>query len=336
MGVWAVSGLFVAGIVGAGFASGQELVVFFVRYGKAGIAGAVWAGLLLFFGTGLILEACARYGVSSYGELFKALNPTWSSVFENVYGLFLLVGASVMFAGMAAMGSSPFHGALLRWSAAVLVFLVLRRGIKNVLDLSVFLAPALTVALCAIAILYLRRAGINPFEYRSLGSGLVSALEAGTLYACYNLGFALAFLASTHHYLPEKSQRWRLAFLGSAVLTGSMLLLCWALATLSPEQLAQPFPLVQLVHQLGKAASRGYSLVLWCAMFSTAVANCLALTSRLAQWPSFSWQKSALVAVGLSLGCSHLGFTWLISMAYPILGLGGLWLVANLIWDALP
>ena len=56
-----------------------ELVVFFVRYGRAGLAGVVWAALLLCAGTGLILDSCARRR-QPYGELLKALEPRLSGL----------------------------------------------------------------------------------------------------------------------------------------------------------------------------------------------------------------------------------------------------------------
>lgn len=106
MGVWAAAALYAAGVIGAGFASGKELAVFFVNYGRAGLVGAILAWLLLLVGSGLILESCAKYNVSSYGQLLHSLQPGLARVFDFLYALFLLVGISVMFAGMGAFG--PF------------------------------------------------------------------------------------------------------------------------------------------------------------------------------------------------------------------------------------
>ncbi len=47
MDLLAVMGLYVGGVIGAGFASGQELVVFFVRYGAGGLVGILLSVALL-------------------------------------------------------------------------------------------------------------------------------------------------------------------------------------------------------------------------------------------------------------------------------------------------
>jgi len=334
VGVWGVTGLFVAGVVGAGFATGKELVVFFVRYGRAGLAGVVWAALLLCAGTGLILESCARHGVSSYGELLKALEPRLSGLFDGLYSLFLLVGTSVMFAGLAAVGRSSWQSELLRFGSALLVYLLLRRGTGLVIKVSGWIAPLLVGFLCLMGVVQLANHGLTwaqPFVERG---GLWKALEAGTLYACYNLGFALAFLAASHQYLKTRGQRWAMAAVGSGVLGLSMLLLYLALGTLGAAELGDAFPLFHLLSAWGAPAQRVFLLLLWCAMFTTAAANSLALASRLAALPWLNWPGAALVAVGTGTVLSHLGFSWLIQMAYPILGLVGLWLMAQLLWHA--
>jgi len=333
--LWAVAGLYVAGVVGAGFASGQELVVFFVRYGQAGLAGVIWSSLLLCAGTGLILEACARHGVGSYNGLLRAVDPKWSALWDSLYGIFLLVGTAVMFAGMAAASESILCREALRFGSAALVLFLLGRGARALLRVSAWIAPLLVLSLTALTLGHLGK-GVTLFTARQVGApALGSALEAGTLYACYNLGFAMTFLATSHHYLKTRKERWLLALLGPGILGGSMLLLCLALGTLEPAQLAQPYPLAGLLPGWRPWARGLYTVFLWSAMLTTAAANTLALTSRFAQLPKMQWGTAVLTAVLLSLALSHLGFSQLVSVAYPILGLVGLWLLAHLLWDAL-
>ncbi|HHY09574.1 MAG TPA: hypothetical protein GX528_03295, partial [Firmicutes bacterium] len=70
-------GLYVAGVIGAGFASGQELVFFFVKYGGAGIIGVFAAVLTLTVGSAAVLEYCKKKEINSYEGLFGVLGP-WS------------------------------------------------------------------------------------------------------------------------------------------------------------------------------------------------------------------------------------------------------------------
>ena len=324
--LWSIVGLYIGGIIGAGFASGQELVVFFTNYGVAGMVGIVVAILLLSLGTMLVLDFCARHSVSSYATLLGKLDPKRTHILDVLYSVFLLIGNSVMFAGIGAIGDTPWSSFHLRVITGLLVLLVLRRGVEGVARASAWLAPVLVFILCALSIDRLRNLGI-----RIPTHGSWQAMEAATLYSSYNLGFSMTVLASIQTSL--KSQRKRLAFviIANIILGISMVLLFFALGTLTPEELSSPFPLGHLFNSRGVLAIGFYRLMLWGAMYSTAMAHSLALVSRTTEMQRFSWTKSSVLVVLLSLALSYAGFATLIRVAYPILGLAGLWILANLV-----
>ena len=326
MRLWAITGLYIGGIIGAGFASGQELTVFFVQYGRAGLFGIVLATLFLFLGTVLVLEFSAVRNVSSYTEIFANLDPVLTTLLDLLYSLFLLIGISVMLAGTGAMGSTAMNSLFLRMATAGLVVWVLRKGVKGVLKTSGWLAPALVVILCGMALHHLAKHGVQLPE-----QGSWRALEAASLYGSYNVGFSMAVLASVHQHLKTKGQRWALALSGSVVLGLCMVLLFLALSTLSTEQLRDPFPLVHLVENWGSLAYATYQLMLWGAMYTTALAHALALVSRLTNWSGMTWSKASSLVIAATVGLSFFGFSTLVRIAYPILGLAGLWILANLL-----
>ena len=319
-----------SGMIGAGFASGQELTVFFVKYGLAGLMGICLAVLLLFVGTGLALQFCAKHGVSSYSQFLAVIDPKLSVLLDLLYALFLIVGVSVMFAGLGAIGETSLAEFFFRIGSAFMVFVALYGGVQGVLKVSGWLAPFLVVVLLVMAI---HRLGVVGFTRP--GSSPVGALEAGTLYACYNLGFAIAVLASSHQHLKTSKERWQLAFLGSVMLGVCMLVLYLALSTLTKEQLQGPFPLVHLLTNGGQIGRVLYKLMLLVAMYTTAVANSLALVSRITQVRSISWALASIAVVAVGVILSYFGFANLIRVAYPLLGLAGLWIVANLLRESM-
>lgn len=282
--------------------------------------------ILFFLGTGLTMQFCAKHNVASYGQVLTSLDSNSKAIFEILYALFLIVGTGVMLAGMGAMGETFWAGFLFRLGSGILVYFVVHRGVDGVLKMSIWLAPLLVVGLCAIALFH-----VHPVDYPLTGSMSLRALEAGMLYACYNLGFSMAVLATLHRYLPTAKLRWQAAFVGSLVLGACLLLLYFALSTLTQAQLQDPFPLVHLLGRWGHGAGIIYKLLLWAAMYTTAVANSLALVSRLSEFRHISWRKSTFAVVGLGLVLSYFGFNNLIRIGYPILGLAGLWILAHLL-----
>lgn len=326
MGLFGLIGLYVAGVIGAGFASGQELTIFFVNYGWGGLFGVLLAMLLLTLGTALILNFCSRQQVSSYGDIFAVLNPVAGRFFDVVYFLFLLVGISVMLAGTAAMGETTLSSLMFRSLTALLVFVVLVRGAAGVVKLSRYLAPCLVLILGLIAFFQLKEHGIRLPE-----QGSWRALDAACLYSSYNLGFAMTVLASIHHYVKGAKERKKLAIWGNLILGFCLLLLYFALNTLPQTELQGPFPLGYVAQRLGSSFYLSYQFLLWAAMYSTALANSLALVNRITRVFSGSWQRASVFATATAFGLSYFGFSALIRTAYPLLGLLGLCLFAILL-----
>lgn len=322
----AVAGLYVAGVIGAGFASGQELTVFFVNYGWGGLVGVFVTTVFLTLGTILILEFCAERSIRSYEGLFADLSPFGVGVFDWIYTFFLLIGVSVMLAGIGAMGSTTIGHFLLRFGTACLILVVLRRGVEGVLTISGWLAPAIVVVLSVLAAYHIKA---HPPTLPTKGSW--RGIEAAALYASYNLGFSMAVFASTHRYLTTRRQRWTMALVGNLTLGLSMLLLYFGLNTLSILELEGPFPLLHLAANAGPIVVRAYRLMLWGAMYTTALAHTFALVGRVTNPGKLNWSSASALVIAVSLSLSFFGFQTLIRVAYPILGLAGLWLLANLL-----
>lgn len=321
-----VVGLYVAGVIGAGFASGQELTVFFVNYGRLGLGGLILAIMLLFLGVILILEHCSLYRTATYGDLFMSFGPTAARFYDGIYTFFLIVGSSVMLAGSAALGSTVLSQLFFRLVTAILVFLVLQGGVQGTLKSGTYLAPFIIALLLIIALW----GKPTVLQYRE-PLNKTGALESGILYASYNLGFSVALLASIHHLLRTRREFWFGALLGNFFLGLCMFLLYLALSELSREQLAHPFPVLYLASNLGLAGKITYRIVLWVAMYSTALANSLALVNRFSHSKKLSWTAANALVCCCSFFFSHLGFKKLIEFAYPFLGLLGLWILANLL-----
>ena len=326
MSLWSIIAVYVAGLIGAGFASGQELVVFFVNYGRAGLAGIFLALCLLTLGSALILDVCTRQNINSYADLFTHLGPAQATLLDWLYTIFLVVGASVMLAGVGALGTTFPYGLFLRLGTACLILLALQKGHRGVGMASGFLAPLLVVILCSVAIGHLLKVGVSLPE-----KAFWTSLEAGTLYASYNLGFSLAVLASLNKHLKTKKDRLTVVVVANFILGSCMVLLFLALSTLRGEQLQSAFPLKHLLQLGGSVGVIIYQLMLWGAMYSTALANLLALVSRLTSLPLLTWKKASLIGTGAAFALSYLGFGTLVRIAYPILGLAGLWILAGLV-----
>lgn len=72
-GIFQIAAVYVGTVVGAGFATGKEIVEFFTRYGFYGFIGILIAGYIFIFTGTKIMLISARIRASSYEEFNEFL-----------------------------------------------------------------------------------------------------------------------------------------------------------------------------------------------------------------------------------------------------------------------
>ena len=321
MDVLKVTGLYIAGVIGAGFASGQELVQFFANYGWIGLAGIGLSTLGLTLGCGYVLEYCSRQKIGSYGDLIGSMAVKAGWLLDMVYSVFLLVGVGVMLAGSGELFASTGWELAARYATALLAAILLVSGVDVILEMSSVLVPILLGTLLCIC---LRHLGVYGGKIPLTGS--IQGVGASVLYSSYNLSFSVAVLTGVHEILNTKAKRWIMASVSNLILGLLMVVLVLAIWALPPEQQRDPVPLLNVARAWSGQAFRAYRIVLWASMYTTAVANSFALVKRLSNETNLSWSMAVILVLGAALISSHLGFVFLIRIAYPLLGIAGFYL----------
>ena len=107
---WKITLTYVGAIVGAGFASGQELVRFFAVFQSDGLLGTVVTGLLFAILGALVIGFVNRMDSRNYGQLVAQLFPRKiSRLMDLVISFSLWLGLGVMLAGSAALLNTQYN-----------------------------------------------------------------------------------------------------------------------------------------------------------------------------------------------------------------------------------
>ena len=116
---------FVGLAVGAGFASGQEVMQFFVHFGTAGIWGAVFVAIFMAIGGMVILQLGSYYQANEHtAVLDEVAHPVLAKVLDWSVMLTIFSIGFVMFAGGGANLNQAF-GIENIWGSLILLVLVL-------------------------------------------------------------------------------------------------------------------------------------------------------------------------------------------------------------------
>ncbi|MBE3590962.1 MAG: hypothetical protein IMW98_09135 [Firmicutes bacterium] len=342
-GAWrdaaAVASVFAGGVVGAGFASGRELWQFFAAYGTAGVLAAALSGAG-FAAAGALVVAALRLspgagGGAGHPALLHALPAPAARFFDVLFTLFLFVGLAVVLSGAGALleeqWGSPYTLGVASLAVPVGGALLMReRGF-------VWANTALTPLLVALMLALFARVLASPPE-----GGAPAVPPPGTalpapwwwamlLYVAYNMLVGAVAIAS----LDPSRLRSRGAFGGAAAggLVLGLLAAAGTAALLAHAGFAAAFdvPFAALARRLGPAWSALYSVALYAALATTALANAQGLAARFRgaapRLPERCLPGLFLVA---ALPFTRFGLGWLVRVVYPAAGYASLLLLAAL------
>lgn len=306
-------------IVGAGFATGREVVEFFTIYGRSGLLGVVLASALLGVTGVVIIDIAQRRGVYSYRGLLEEVlvNPLLVKGADGIFALSLVVGAGVM----AAAAAEILKGFVPGWLGAALFLggclLILSRGTSGFIKANTVLVPILTLIIVAICLMEIALPATTPLR--------PGPLLAAVLYVAFNTALAAVALSS----LGQVGGRGTaiIGGMGGGLLTGSMLTLVY-LATASSTNTLPQIPLSYFAQRWLGDHAWVYHAALLAAVMTTALANLHGLASRGGSQRGYFYRCLAIAGGGWII--ARLGFGTLVTLLYPLLGYANLVLLGGL------
>lgn len=326
----AVAGTIVGSLIGAGFASGQEVLQFFTAYGPA--KGTMGAGLMLLVLVPMTAAVPLRGNFSAccgarLGGMLQGLMPV---ICFGVYAV-MLSGAGALL--QQAVGLPPFWG---RTAMLCLTLWSVLAGLDRLTRVLGLAGPVIVVFVLVTAGAALLRAPVPraPLPADLPRAGAVWWISALT-YGGYN-GLLLApFLMALGGQLAPgaagRRQARRAALLGCGGFGLAVMLLHLALCAYPGATLHQA-PAVALAVSLWPGAAGLTAPVLAAGVYTTAVPL---LWSACAAPRGKACSPARRVGIALAgWGCSALPFSRLVGALYPLIGWLGLMLAAGILVSA--
>lgn len=300
-------------VIGAGFASGREIVVFFSRYGER----AGWLVVLAAAMMAVLCWLCMRTAVSS-------AHSCWcegaSDSLSQVCSLLLMVvnaGAMVSAAGqMTALAWSHEWAYAVGAVGTLLLSWWMGYGrLKPLTFLSAFLTMALLCAMLAALAIQPRRMVLIRTAGISLAKLTGASLRA-VGYAAMNMTLAIGVAwqsASNTKQIGKTSALFGL-------LVGILLMIGHCLYWQHPEIQASEFPMVALLAGYGRKGYLFSIILLYLAVFTTLTSVLYAIRTAI-EAHTKHWSVQILFILGLPALLSCFGFSKIIERFYAPAGL---------------
>ena len=315
-------------IIGAGFASGREILEYFNIASSTNFSGILIATALFVFIAYIILSKSAEQNIGDFNSYIESVSGKMAPFVKWFMLIYMFCGLFVMFSGSGALIDSitplpPICGAVFM---ALICFMVLSFDLKGIVTLNMILVPLM---ICGI--IYVTVSSVFASTDVFLGEKTAEITLSAVCYSVYNTVTAGAVLVPLAKDTSIKQIRIS-AILGGFII-GLLIFLVWTVIGLNLDNLLDsPLPMLELAAFCGKNAKKVYSLVLFMAICTTAVSYGFGLMSR------FSVRKirDRVTIAGIlclsALPFSMYGFSTLVSQLYSAFGyIGMIWIVMIII-----
>ncbi|QNU66594.1 hypothetical protein EHE19_017355 [Ruminiclostridium herbifermentans] len=329
--IFKVAFLYMATVIGAGFASGQEIIQFFSKYYNGGFYGALLTGVLFSIIGYAILDRVYSERIKSYDEfLFPMMGYFLGRIMEFIVMLFMSCVLSVMVAGLGSI-LMELTGIEYRYCvviSAIVCLLAIMTNIKGIVAVSSFLSPFLVVGILFVGIYMIVTKDTSVF---SLSNKVVRVTNnwvfSSLLYVSYNTILSTVMLTSVLPYLKTKRVSTWGGILGGGMLCLTVLILNFALYFFYPKSITSEMPVLSILQNNNQLLGNIYSVILILAMYTSAITSGYCLSERIAAKMNINYRIVAVVMCALVIPMSSMGFSSLIATLYPVFGYLGLFLV---------
>lgn len=322
-----LAAVYVGTIVGAGFATGKEIVEFFTRFGFIGLLGMCLGGyIFVVMGTKLMLVAIETNS-RTYQELNIVLFGRLFGTGINVLMLFILLGVNaVMLSGAGAVFEEQLHiskeiGIFVTIFLAIIVLAV---GTKGLFAVNTFVVPMMVCFSFLLMFLSMKLPNFvdHVMWIPPQSDGWKSVLSPFT-YTALNLSLAQAVLVPVAYELNDKEVIKLGGRLGGILLTLILLSSHFTLVMLDHVTLYE-IPMAIMMKNLASGLFWFFILVIYGEIFTSVIGNTFGLERQIRKYIPI---KSTWIIIGIFLityVISNIEYGTLLSVLYPIFGYIGL------------
>lgn len=301
--------LIISSIVGAGFASGRELISFF----GDGLGFWVVPVVALFvFGTSYLFLMVGNklntVSINSNTALFGRFAPV--AEFFALLNSFILL--AVMLAGTTVI-SGTMHGVpVVAIIAGIIAVAILKYGINGLMRANLVLIPLLILVLILVCTL-----SVKYFVWQSNFDILI--LPKSILYVSLNMYLASGAL----HQLKLSTKQAIIASTIASIIIGTLLLALMLAIKSNPSSMLEPMPLLYIASKLGGA----YKILVSCTLILCIFSSMLIAIHNVVEWLQTIINDriiAGLIALTCAFIISMLGFQQLVQYLYPIISVVGM------------
>lgn len=329
-------------LIGAGFASGQEIYVFFYNYGIKGIIGIFISSFIMgiiIYKTLVLVKQNNIKNYREYLELFikpKENNNSYlniKNIINTVINLFILITFFIMIAGFGAYFKQELgiNNVLGSGILSIMCLFVFKTNQKGVVKVSSLLVPILIAFITIICFLNIKDINFIKLDNYLVENNNFKFIIDSILYCSYNSILLIPVLITLKDYIKNKNQVANISIITSIIVILLSISIFLILIKVDVDINKLEMPAVYVVSKMAKAFKNIYGFIILGSIFTTAVSLGNSFLQNVSKNKK-SYTQIATIMCITSVIISEIGFSNLINFLYPIFGYLGLIQIFRLIF----
>ena len=317
----------IGAIIGAGFASGKEIYIFFFSYGLKGIAGIIISialmGIIIYYSLNIIV----KNKITTYKEFLnnifsKKKNSKLKDIVNIIINIFIIISFYIMIAGFGAYFEEQFSinkiiGSII---LAIFCYLILRKSTKGLIEISQILVPFLIIFILIIGILNILNIDFSNLKNYIIENNNTNWLISAILYSSYNSILLIPVLITLNNSIEKEKNIKYIAIFTTLIITILSILLFLILTRVDVNISKLEMPAVYVISRIYPFLKMIYGAVLLASILTTAIS----LGNSIIQNVQKNKNIANLTLCITAILVSNFGFSNLVNTLYPLFGYLGI------------
>lgn len=310
-------------LIGAGFASGQEIYIFFFSHGLKGLLGILISSVLMGIVIYKSFKIIQKNPINTYKEFLETIlkNKEISNTVNFIINTFMLVTFFIMIAGFGAyfeqeLGINSLIGSSI---LSFLCFTLFMTSIKGIVKANAIIVPILIAFLGVLGIIILPQIPFSEIENYIIETNQKNYVINAILYTSYNSILLIPVLITLKNYLKNKKQIINISIITIIIVIILSSIIFLILAKVDVDIKTLEMPAVYVVSNMLEILKYGYGFVILASIFTTSISLGTSFLQNTARNKKQYAQIAVIICI-TSIITSKIGFSNLVNILYPVFG----------------
>lgn len=328
---------FIGIIIGAGFASGQEILQYFVSFGYLGIVAAILASALFAFMGMTLTKLGSKTHATSHSDVIYNISGRFLGRLIDYILIIALFGFGVvMIAGSGSTFHQQFGFPPLLGSGLMIIFIMISVSghVERVVKVIGSITPFLIASVLFLGIYSIVTKDLSFAQLHQLTMEQKPAVSNWFISTLNYVSMNIVLGASMTIVMGGDEKNEKTAALGGlfgGLGIGVLILISYFTIFSKIDVVGHvDMPLLKVADELSPILGMIYSIILYGMIFNTTLSLFYSLGARFAEIGTKKFKMFIFIMAVLALLLSFAGFTKLVSLLYPLIGYMGFVLCAIL------